>query len=151
MDYLREDPQAKKLDEAKVEEDIRNNTISGLLLSLVLFLLTKQVMKEDNLKEIEDFIGRCGKVIAGGYNIDNLKKEVENFGTNKELDAETQEVMLELIKVQGAGHMGSTKSYVLEIVDRDNRLATAYVNSRKGRSWGKGVGGNNLKSAGSYL
>lgn len=52
--------------------------------------------------------------------------------------------------VQGGGSMSaSTKESQLVIMSGDNKLARAFVNSRKGRSWGKGVGGSNLSGTAS--
>lgn len=54
--------------------------------------------------------------------------------------------------IQGGGSTSSsTKESQLVIMDRDNKLARAFVGSRKGRSWGKGIGRGNLSSAGNYL
>jgi hypothetical protein len=53
---------------------------------------------------------------------------------------------------QGGGSMsGSTKESILTIVKGDNKLARSFINKRRGRSWGKGVGGGNLRDAGSQL
>ena len=52
--------------------------------------------------------------------------------------------------VQGGGSMSSsTKESQLVIMSGDNKLARTFINSRRGRSWGKGVGGKNLSSTGS--